>query len=194
MDKSTVCIACSIFKNELEVLCKKGAIKMPVVYLDSMLHMKPEKLDVALSSEIEKHGNERIILAYGECHPGMINLEQHPDIRRLPGVNCCSILLGAERYRQLVKEGAFFLINEWVSRWKQILREELGLSRPDIARLFMNEMHSKLVYIDTGSGEIPRDSLDDISEYCGLPWQAETCSTAGFARSINDLFAGFDNE
>jgi hypothetical protein len=192
--RKTICIACSIFKNDLEQLRNEGVINVPVVYLDSMLHMKPQKLSLALSEELEKHGDKNIILAYGDCHAEMDLVEKRENVQRIPGINCCNILLGAVRYKMLMKEGAFFLLNEWVERWHDVFYTEFGFRKSADAKLFMKEMHTKLVYLDTGIQEIPVNTLYEISEYCGLPWLIEHCSSEELAHSINMLSQLYDYE
>ena len=49
-----VCIACSIFKNELSTLAKRGDIPFPVRYLNSILHMNPEILHDELARRIDE--------------------------------------------------------------------------------------------------------------------------------------------
>lgn len=192
--KKLICIACSIFKNELEGLLKEAKINIPVILIDSMLHMKPDVLEQKLGAEIIKYGDCNIILAFGECNPGMNEIENIPNIRRIQGLNCCNILLGLKRYNQLRAEGAFILINEWIERWEDIFKNQLGFKKADTMQLFMKEMHTKLVYLDTGIVEVPYETLQVIAEYCDLPFVVEKCSSAFLAEAINDLSNVFDYE
>ena len=43
-DREIVCVACGVFEAELRSLQERGELPYPVRFLDSMLHMKPEKL------------------------------------------------------------------------------------------------------------------------------------------------------
>ena len=163
-------IACSIFRKEIESLQKQKLINIPFRYIGSMLHMKPEVLDNRLKEATEKERQNRddIVLVYGDCCPHMHELETDEHIVRVCGLNCCEILLGSGRYRRLRSEGAFFLMPEWTLRWREVFQHHLGLEG-DNARPFMKEMHTKLIYLDTGLFPVPESHLDEISGYTGLP-------------------------
>ncbi|MCK5174947.1 MAG: DUF1638 domain-containing protein [Planctomycetes bacterium] len=192
-EKQIVCIVCSIFRQEVESLQAEGKLDFPLRFLDSMLHMKPAKLRLQLTTLIKKElgqGN-RILLIYGDCHSHMVDLGEHPDVVRTEGVNCCEILLGSQKYRQLRKEGAFFLLPEWAVRWKEVFQHELGLNK-DNARSFMADLHTKLIYLDTGSAPIPEDALQEFPDYCDLSWSVMKVSTEHLLESIRQAVRQFD--
>ncbi len=176
-------ISCSIFRNEIEVYMKERNLN--VIFLDSILHMKPEKLNFSLKKTMEEeiHKGNKILLLYGDCSPSMRNFELNGQVTRVEGINCCEILVGREKYRELRKDRVFFLMNEWLVRWKEIFEKHLGL-KGDIAKTFMKEMHSYLLYLHTGFTEIPVDSLNEISSYTGLKWQVLTVSTENIQKEI----------
>jgi len=118
MGSNLVIIACSIFRYELEQLQKQGKLEVPVVYLNSMLHMQPLELQKLLDQKIDEYKNFGIILMYGDCHARMIDYDKKPNVLRTPGINCCEIMIGGEKYRKLRRDGAFFLLPEWASKWK----------------------------------------------------------------------------
>lgn len=184
-EENIVCITCSIFKREIESLQEKGQLSFPVRYLDSMLHMKPEQLRQQLSAQVDEELQQgrRIILIYGDCQSHMIDLAEKPGVVRTEGINCVEIFLASERFRQLRKEGAFFLLPEWTVRWKEIFQNELGLNE-DNARDFMTDMHKKLIYLDTGVIDVPEDLLETLSQYCGLPWSVLKVSHENLLQSI----------
>ena len=43
----------------------------------------------------------------------------------------------------------FFLLADWAVHWQDIFKKKLGLCG-DTAKLFMQDMHTRLVYFDTG--------------------------------------------
>jgi hypothetical protein len=167
MDKKITLIACSTFRNEIEILLKER--KMNIIFPDSMLHMKPKELNSSLKKIIseEIHEGNEILLIYGDCSPSMRDFELNEHIARVEGMNCCEILLGREKYRELRKKRVFFLLEEWLVRWKEIFEKQLGL-KGDVAKSFMKEMHSSLLYLHTGSRDIPVETLNEISSYTGL--------------------------
>ncbi len=167
----STCIACSILRPEIEALRGTLGRELEVRYLSSMLHMTPEHLEGQLSALIveERDRGRRVVLAYGDCCPRMLDFQAEPGTARTEGINCCELLLGRSRYRQLRKEGAFFLMSGWALRWREVFEQELGLS-PKTAQSLMGEMHTRLIYLDTGLVPVPRLELSEAAAYTGLPW------------------------
>jgi len=171
-EQRQLCISCSIFRKEIEALQASGQLDLPVEFLNSMLHMVPAKLEVRLSEALgsaRAQDPERdVVMAYGDCCGHMDTFEAEPGTTRTEGINCCEIILGRAAYRKLRKEGAFFLMPEWALSWKQIFLGQLGLLGP-CAKSFMQEMHSRMIYLDTGLVPIPHAALQEASEFLGLP-------------------------
>lgn len=165
-----VCVACSIFRRELESLRESGEIDFPIRYLDSMLHMQPLELRRRLDAAIDdpRPQGSTVLLVYGECHNHMNEYELGPGVRRVKGRNCVEIILGGDRYRALRRAGTFFLLPEWTLRWREVFEKELDLPEK-IAKDFMRGMHTKLLYLDTGQVPVPTEHLEEASEVLGLP-------------------------
>lgn len=165
-------ICCAVFQAEVKALLKTDWPHLAIRFVDSMLHMKPDKLATRLESLVEEElkKGHKVLLIYGDCCSRMGALEAIPGVVRTSGNNCCQMLLGVERYRRLSSEGAFFLFPEWTRRWRHIFNVELGLSHDNTVSL-MGEMHKKLVYLDTGVVPIPEAELKECSRYCELPWE-----------------------
>lgn len=176
MSSSLTIIACSIFKNELEQLKAEGLQDFEIVYLDSMLHMNPSKLKDFLNKELEKLKHKKNIILYGDCHSHIMESENACNAK-VNGINCCEIFLGGQRYKQLRKEGFFILLPEWLERWQEVFQKELGFSNDKVAKKFMNDFHTGMVYIDTGITEIPFKLLEELSQFTGLTYRIEPCST-----------------
>jgi hypothetical protein len=179
-------IACSIFRREIECLQARGELLLPFHYLDSMLHMVPEKLCPLLNTQIDRTlGRDgRIVLLYGECHLTMHDQERQKGVCRVKGVNCCEILLGRETYRSYLKKGAFFLMPEWVERWETVFRKELGLSETT-AKSLMGSMHTHLLYLDTQVQPVPEALLAEISRFTGLGWSCLSVSLNRLRDGVN---------
>jgi len=182
-----VMICCSVLQAEVESLCKAHWPVHKLIYLPSMLHMHPERLASSLESVLDNELKEGhgVVLIYGDCCARMTALEALPGVVRTRGKNCCELLLGPEEYRRLLQEGAFFLIPEWARRWKEIFAKELGLNR-DNATSLMQEMHRKLVYLDTGLAPAPETALKECAEYCGLPYEVQPVSLERLRLAIEE--------
>jgi hypothetical protein len=182
-----VMICCSVLQAEVESLCKTHWPDQRLRILPSMMHMHPERLESSLESildsELKKwHG---VVLIYGDCCASMTVLEALPGVARTRGKNCCELLLGPEEYRRLLHEGAFFLLPEWARRWKDIFAKELGLNR-DNATSLMQEIHHKLMFLDTGLAPVPENALKECTEYCGLPCEVRPVSLERLRLTIEE--------
>jgi hypothetical protein len=185
--KNLVIIACSIFRYELEHLQSEGKINVPVVYLNSMLHMQPKQLQTLLDAKIEEYKNFRIILLYGDCHARMVDYEKNQNIVRSPGINCCEIILGTEKYKKIRKDGAFILLPEWADRWKEAFIDYMGFKTSKAIKPFMGEMHKKLVYVDTGFQKKNNALFNEISDFLGLPLEIYNSSIDELEKVLNRL-------
>lgn len=167
-----VCIACSVFRGELESLRTTGEFSFSVHYLDSILHGDADELrrriDRLLNDELER--GKKVLLLYGGCHSHISDQESVPGVVRVRGLNCAEILLGHDEYRTLRRDGVFFLLPEWAQRCPDMLQSHLGMHGEN-ARALMNDMHTKLLYLDTGLTPVPTEDLRATSDYAGLPWE-----------------------
>lgn len=172
-----VMICCSVLKAEVESLRGVHWPDLRVVFLHSMMHMHPERLASSLESVLDAELRQRhaVVLVYGDCCARMLALGALPGVFRTRGKNCCELLLGAAEYRQMSREGVFFLFPEWARRWGDIFANELGLNRHNATSL-MRDMHRKLVYLDTGLVPVPGEDLAECAEYCGLPYEVRPVS------------------
>ncbi len=182
-----VCIACSIFKSELRELTQRGDIQFEIRYLNSMLHMQPEKLhhrlDTIINGQLTQ--GKKVLLLYGACHAFMGQQEALSGVYRIKGSNCFEILLGRDTYRELCQEQVFMLLPEWIGRWKEIFELELGL-KGHLAKDFMQTMLSRLIYIDTGSTPINMQHLNAMSDYFGLTVEIRKVGLEHFLKAIRE--------
>jgi hypothetical protein len=172
-------VVCSVLAAEVRQLVAEHWPQARIVLLDSMLHMHPdqltEKLGPAVSAELAS--GYRVVLVYGDCHACMSELEKRPGVARVKGINCNALLLGREVCRQLLREGAFFMLPEWLVRWREVFSSELGLNRSNASGL-MGDSHRKLIYLDTGIVPVPQAEMEACAEYCALPWEIRPVSLA----------------
>ena len=174
---SVIWLCCGVLRAEMEALHRQGVISGEMIFLDSMLHMDPAILEAKLIAALEQNTNRtgRLVLVYGDCSPKMLNLERRFQVGRVDAVNCAQLLVGHDRYRQLMRENAFMILPEWAGRWEHIMKCELGLTR-EVAHDLMCENRGELVYLDTGLTPVPEKELGEFSAYSGLPFRVETVS------------------
>jgi hypothetical protein len=186
-DTGSSAICCAVFRAEIIALKERHWPGLTLRFLNSMLHMRPDKLADLLDTQLNKNAlqKRKTLLIYGDCCMRMEDLTEKFGSVRVRGNNCCHILLGTDSYRRFSHDGAFFLFPEWTLRWKHIFQTELGLNETN-AKSLMGDMHRKLVYLDTGVLPIPTRDLDDLSRYCGLPWEVMQVSLEHLRETIQD--------
>ena len=155
-------------------LHRLGEIDGELLFMDSMLHMHPPRLEAVLTEVLQRRAAEEgcLVLVYGDCSGRMLDLVGRFGIGRVDAINCAQLLLGRERYRRLMREEAFLVLPEWAGRWEQAIKRELGLNR-SVARELMGENRGVLVYLDTGLIPVPKLQLEEFSSYTGLPFRVE---------------------
>lgn len=182
-----VVITCGVFAAEVAALISVHWPNLLLHSFNSMLHMKPDHLGMRLATQIdeERQRGHRVLLVYGDCSATMLGLENQPDVARTRAHNCCELLLGWDEYRRLEHERVFFLLPEWARRWQHIFMHELGLSHQN-ARDLMQDMHSRLVYLDTGLVEVPEASLAACAEFTGLSYEVLAVSLEPLKTAIEE--------
>jgi hypothetical protein len=188
--RPVVVITCGVFAAEVAALISADWPDMLLRPFNSMLHMKPDLLGTRLAAQIKlerQHGHP-VLLVYGDCSAAILGMENQPGVVRTQAHNCCELLLGWDEYRRLEHERVFFLLPEWARRWQNIFIHELGLSRQN-ARDLMQDMHSKLVYLDTGLAEVPIATLTACAEFTGLPYEVLPVSLEALKMAIEEALA-----
>jgi hypothetical protein len=182
--KPVLLLGCGIFKREFALLPEFLRNGFHPVFLDSMLHMEPARLDLILTNALERAGDDPVVLAFGDCSPHLPEFDSHARTARVEGCNCCEIWLGRQRYRELRREAAFFLMPEWTLRWERIIKDELGLKTKELAKDFMAQTLRRAVYIDTGVIPVPTEALEAFSVYTGLPITVDKVGPGHFTAAL----------
>jgi hypothetical protein len=165
----TVAIACKTIEDEVMKAARAAQTDIPVIWVESGLHIYPEKLGQRLQQEIDKIDHvDNILLGFGSCGNCLLGLVSPKARLIIPHVaDCISLLLGGDDPRQkLQKQGAsYFLTRGWLRNEANILKEyaacikKYGEKRS--LRVFQTMLahYQNLSLIDTGAF-----SLDDIME------------------------------
>lgn len=169
MKKPLMVICCSVLKKELEAVLDSNSQVSEKIFIDSMLHMYPEKLHRTMENMISGKPDHSCLIVYGDCHAYMKEIERRPHYVRTAGVNCGEILLGKEQYKACRNEKTFLFLPEWTERWKEVFQQHLGFSDPALAREFMQENMNSLVYLHTGLSSIPEKTISEIADFFGMP-------------------------
>ena len=162
-------ICCSVLRRELEAFASRQYPDAELVFLDSMLHMHPEKLRLIIDAALAARPHRDCLLVYGDCHAPTHETVRRPHCARTSSVNCGELLLGRDTYRSFRNQKVFLFLPEWTERWREVFINELGFSDRSLAREFMQESQRRLVYLDTGLIPAPEKTLKEIADYFGMP-------------------------
>ncbi|MBI5834348.1 MAG: DUF1638 domain-containing protein [Armatimonadetes bacterium] len=191
-DPRVVCVACSAFQPELEWWHARTGSAWSVRYLDSALHMHPERLIAAIAVEVKSALAEgaRVVVLFGDCageHPG----EHDPRVHVVPCENCAEAFAGPEGYQQLIREHACALLPEWARRWREVLADIPGLG-VDLTAELIRDSHRALVYLDTGTDAAPLAEIQDCAAHFGLPCEVREVSLDRFVVLLDAASAALE--
>ena len=167
-------ICCGVLRREIMEILRQDHPEAEQIFLESMLHMHPEMLREAIDEVMTPRGDRPCLLVYGDCHAHIQETGKQPNCAKTEAINCGDLLLGRELYRTYRNEKAFLFLPEWTERWREVFQTEMGFLDQELARDFMQENQSKLIYLDTGIVPVPRETLDEISEYFSMPIEVIT--------------------
>ena len=144
-------IACGVFKPAIDYLrLEERYPNLRLTYLPSKLHLKPLELMRLLLKEISKakKRNERIICLYGECFPDISHFCQRHGVLKVPGDYCYEMLLGTERFKELLDDmaGTYFMEEDLIINFEEYCMKPLELEDEEMRKLCF-EQYTRLLYI-----------------------------------------------
>jgi hypothetical protein len=161
---STIIVACNTIADELNLAIQATGVTHPVLWIDSKLHTKPEKLKEHIQGAISRISNvSTIILVFGYCGNALVGIRSEHARIIFPIIeDCISLLLGStEMRRALSKETAsYFLTRGWLESETNLADEYAYCVRkfgPERALKVMRAMlkhYRHLTLVDTGAYDI----------------------------------------
>ena len=188
---NTRIITCAVFKPALEHL--KLVERLPdlrITYLPSNLHMKPQELRVRLLRRIvsARKRNELIICLYGDCFPGMDDFCQQQGIIKAPGFHCFEMLLGGERFKQLIEEtaGTYFLERNLILNFEAYCGVPLELHDEEMRKCLFNH-YQRLLYVKQPSDPDLTPQVCQLAEFLELSLEIQDADYSYLEKQIVDL-------
>ena len=170
--RTTRIMACGVFRSALKHLrLTRRFPNLRLTYLPSVLHTRPPKLEKYLLRKVALAENkgERIICLYGDCFPEINEFCQHHGIVKIPGANCYEMLLGTERFKQLMDEtaGTYFLEKELLLNFHDYCIKPLELYDEEM-RKYCFEHYHKLLYVRQPTDPNLISQAADLAEFLEL--------------------------
>jgi len=118
--------------------------------LPSNLHLYPHTLKKNLIGEIvsARKRNERPLLLYGYCVPGIEEICTQYCAHKVSGLHCYEMLLGNDLYEEILAEttGTYFLEKELIVNFREYCLEPLELYDNEIRKSFFKH-YKKVMYV-----------------------------------------------
>lgn len=189
-----IIIACDTLKYEVLLAQARTGNEDPVLWIDGMLHMDPDRLRQELQHTISKaESREHILFAYGNCGNGLVGLSSEHSTLVIPKTaDCISMLL--HKKEDSITRDTYFLTKGWIELDKNILREyshcleKYGEEKTrQIFRVMLNNYHN-LILIDSGAYAL--DEYLEVAADLAKKINLEFSIKPGGVRFLEKLFAG----
>jgi len=181
MQKTSTCIiACKALKDELDLVMKELNCALPVVWIDSGAHARPENLRVLIQEAIDAQGEEitTVLLLFGFCGNAMVGITPGKRTLILPKVaDCIPLYIGSRAERDAYGTRTYFFTKGYLDTCTSILTEservlekygeEDGL---DIMQMMIGH-YREFDVIDTGAfhvGEVA-DKVKNFAAQFNIP-------------------------
>jgi hypothetical protein len=172
---------------------KKRYPNMRLTYLPARLHLKPAELKKRLQREVNRAQakGERIICLYGDCFPDIDGFCKRHSVIKVPGSYCYEMLLGSERFKQLIDEttGTYFLEEELIINFEDFCMGPLELKDEEMRQQCF-EHYKKLLYIRQPSDKnlIPRAS--ELAQLLGLYLEIQDADYSHIEKTLTESLKG----
>jgi len=166
-------IACAVFWPAIEHLrLEERFPNVHVTYLSSDMHLYPQRLRDSLQIEVDfaKKRNERIICLYGTCFPNIDDFCEEQGVIKVKWHYCYEMLLGEDRFRQLIDEmaGTYFLEKDLIVNFRECCLVPLELDDEEVKRACFQH-YQRLLYVRQPSDTDLEPMAEEIAEFLELP-------------------------
>ncbi len=191
IQKITRIIACGVFKPAIEYLqLERRYPNLRLTYLPSKLHLKPQELKRLLLREITgaKKRNERIICLYGECFPDISDFCEQHGILKVPGAYCYEMLLGTERFKQLIDEtaGTYFLEEDLIINFEEYCMRPLELEDEEMRKQCF-EHYKRLLYVRQPSDPDLLTTAGELAKFLEVSLEIRDADYSHLEKSLIEL-------
>jgi hypothetical protein len=185
-DEKLLLVGCGIFKAEIEFLRAKNHWSFDTAFLPPSLHTDVKALQTQLCATLDCHAHRACAVFYGECHPLMEQILANYQTLRTEGQNCIAMLLGHERFMAELQQGAFFLLEDWVRDWDEVILKTFG-DHPHVTKEIFQQQHRYLLCINTPCSHDFMPQAQAISASLELPIQSMTVSLEFLEATLENL-------
>jgi len=184
-------IACAVFKSAIEHMrLVEIYTDLRITYLPSKLHLKPLELKKRLLKEVvaAHRRGERVICLYGECFPDIDLFCEEHGVKRVPGHYCYEMLLGNQRFGQLIDEikGTYFAEKDLIQNFEEYCMRPLELHDQEMRR-YCFENYTRLLYVRQPSDPNLVNRAGELAEFLGMSLEIDEADYSHLENEILNL-------
>ena len=184
-------VACQVFKPAIEALKLEEKYKtLRLTYLPSNLHLRPQELKNRLLNEImvARKRKERVICLYGDCFASIDDFCEEYGVLKVPGHYCYEMLLGSERFSQLLSEmaGTYFAEKELIQNFEEYCVIPLELHDEEMKSYCFNK-YRRLLYVRQPSDQNLVARAGEVADFLGLSLDISDADYSHLGKILTEL-------
>jgi len=184
-------ISCEVFKPAIEYFqMAKRYPNLRFSYLPSNLHLRPQELEDRLRKKIisAQKRRERVICLYADCFPDIDDFCQQYGVTKVPGHDCYEMLLGDERFSQLIEETTetYFAEQDLILHFKKYCVRPLELRDEEMRKYYFGR-YRRLLYVRQPSDPDIIFQADEVAKFLDLPLDISNVDYTHLEKNLIDL-------
>ena len=189
--KITRIIACNVFKPAIDALqLEREYPDIRLTYLPSNLHLRPQELKNRMLAEIRaaQERNEQVICLYGDCFPDIEDFCEEHGVTKVPGHYCYEMLLGSDRFKQLLNEmvETYFAERELIQNFEEYCVIPLELKDEEMKGYCFNQ-YRRLLYVRQLSDPDLVAQAGEVADFLGLSLDISDADYSHLRQSLTRL-------
>jgi hypothetical protein len=174
-------LSCGIFRPELDIVISEIKDKfkdhaITITYLPPSLHIYPLRMEEALTENLDKIKNSKVLVLYGSmCHTELSRIAQKYNALFPKEKNCIEIMLKPEIKNEMDKTGNInYLTTGWLQNWKEIVTGGAMIG-------------DKIIYLDCGENLVSDEEILEFFDCANLPIETVKITLDNFKEIIINL-------
>lgn len=197
-------LACEILEDEIKKALSAAENQDPIIWIDSSLHMFPQKLHDKLQEEIDRLDSEgedslgspqNILLSFGYCGNAVVGLKSAKSNLVFPQANdCIDLFLYKNEDKITIRSsGCYFLTRGWLKSQYSIVNEydryleKYGQKKTDRIMDVMLSHYQCFTLLDTGA--YPVEDFTPIASEAARKLNMQLCTKKGNIQQLIKLFS-----
>jgi hypothetical protein len=132
--------------------------------------------------------NERVFCLYGDCFPDIDDFCQEYGVTKVPGHYCYEMLLGSQRFSQLLDEmaGTYFAEKELIQNFEDYCVIPLELHDEEMKSYCFNQ-YRRLLYVRQPSDPDMVARAGEVADFLGLSLDISDADYSHLKKSLIEL-------